>query len=297
MAFEVSDHYSKQFTANTELLLQRTGPKLLPYVTMASYEGESAQVVKQFGEVEFNTAAGRFEDTVWSEIEHKQRWVFPTDYDLALPIDKRDEIRMVGDLDSPYVAAMAAAYGRKVDDKIIAAVFGTAKTGTNGGTSTVHDTTNQQVAVTVGNGGSGNVGLNVEKLREARKILLSQEVDLTMEMPVIVCKAKQLDDMLGETEVTSADYAAVKALVNGEIDTFMGFKFIHNEGLLATADPYTRVPVWVMSGMHWGTWNNLETDIGPRRDKKNTMQIFQRFTGAATRLEEKKVVEILCNEA
>lgn len=297
MAYEVDDHYSQQFTANMELLLQRMGPKLMPYVTMASYEGESAQIVKQFGEVEFNSSAGRFEDTVWSEIEHKQRWLFPTDYDLAMPIDKRDEIRMIGDLQSPYVMAMAAAYGRKVDDIIIDAVFATAKTGVNGGTDTDHDTANQQVAVTVGNGGSGNVGLNVAKLREARRILLAGHVDLDRETAVIAVKAKQLDDLLGETEVTSSDYNAVKALVNGEIDTFLGFKFVHHEGLNATADPYTRVPVWVPSGMHFGTWNNLDTDIGPRRDKKNTMQIFQTFTAASTRLQEAKVVEILCNEA
>lgn len=293
MAFEVADHYSKQFTANTELLLQRMGPKLMPYVTMSGYEGESAQVVKQFGEVEFNTAAGRFEDTVWSEIEHKQRWVFPTDYDLSLPVDKRDEIRLIGDLQSPYVAAMAAAYGRKIDDIIIAATFAVAQTGTNGGTQTSHPS-GQQIAH---NFGAGGTGLSIEKLREARRILLANEVDLDRETAVVVVRAKQLDDMLAQTEVTSADYNSVKALVQGEIDTFLGFKFVHNEGILATTDPYTRVPVWVPSGMHFGSWNNLETDIGPRRDKKNTMQIFQRFTAAATRLEEKKVVEILCSEA
>lgn len=294
MAYEVADHYSKQFTANTELLLQRMGPKLLPYVTTASYQGESAQVVKQFGSVEFNQATGRFEDTVWSEIEHKQRWIFPTDYDLALPIDKRDEIRMVGDLQSPYVKAMAVSYGRKIDDIIVDAVFAAARTGVSGGTSTAHATSTQQIAYNFASAGNG---LTVEKLREARRILLANEVDLEREKAVIAVKAKQLDDMLGQVEVTSTDYAAVKALVQGQVDTFMGFKFVHFEGLDATADPYTRVPVWVPSGMHLGTWNGLETDIGPRRDKKNTMQIFMRFTAAATRLEEKKVVEILCSEA
>jgi hypothetical protein len=289
MAYEVSDHYSKQFTANTELLLQRTGPKLLPFVTMASYEGESAQIVKQFGSVEFNSAAGRFEDTVWSEIEHKQRWIFPTDYDLALPIDKRDEIRMVGELQSPYVAAMAKAYGRKVDDIIVDAMFAASRTGVNGGTSTTHPS-GQQVAAAA-------TGLTIAKLRSALKILRENEIDLDVEKPLIAVTAKQLDNLLGTTEVTSADYNSVKALVNGDIDTFLGFKFIHTQALDADGSSNRRVPVWVPSGVHFGTWNGLETDIGPRRDKKNTMQIFMRFTAAATRVEEKKVVEIQCVES
>lgn len=295
MAFEVADHYSKQFTANVELLLQRMGPKLLPYVTSASYEGESAQVVKQFGEVSFNSSAGRFEDTVWSELEHKQRWIFPTDYDLALPIDKRDDIRMIGTLQSPYVMAMAAAHGRELDDIIINAIFADARTGTNGGTSTSHDTSNQQVAVTIGNGGAGDVGLNVEKLRAAKRKLLQAHVDLDRETAVIAVNAVQLDNLLGETEVTSADYNSVKALVNGDIDTFMGFRFVKSEAIGVDANDDYRVPVWVPSAMHLGTWMGLETDIGPRRDKKNTMQVFMRFTAAATRLEERKVVEILCD--
>lgn len=286
MAYEVADHYSKQFTANTELLLQRMGPKLLPYVTTASYQGESAQVVKQFGSVEFNGATGRFEDTVWSEIEHKQRWIFPSDYDLALPIDKRDEIRMVGDLQSPYVKAMVTAYGRKVDDIIIASFLAAARTGTNGGTSTVHDTTNQQIAASA-------TGLTVAKLRAARKKFLANEVDLDREPALIAVTAEELDDLLGATEVTSSDYNTVKALVNGQIDTFLGFKFIHTEGLTSSGGN-RQVIAWVPSGFHFATWNALETDIGPRRDKKNTMQVFMRFTAAATRLEEKKVVEILC---
>lgn len=288
MAGEVYDHYSKQFTANAELVLQRMGPKLLPLVTTAPYEGESAQVVKRFGEVEFNSSAGRFEDTTWSEIEHTQRWIFPTDYDLALPIDKRDEIRMIGDLNSPYLQAMVAGWGRKIDDIIISAFFADAKTGTNGGTSTAFDSGNQIAA--------SATGLTIAKLRTARKLLKQNHVDLDREMPIIAVTAKQTDDLLGATEVQSADYNTVKALVNGEVDTFMGFKFVSNEGLGVDGSSNRRIPVWVPSGMHYGSWMNVETDIGPRRDKKNTMQIFMRFTGAATRLDEKKVVEILCAE-
>ena len=101
-AFEIPDHYYKQFTTNVELLLQQKTPKFMGTVSMGSYSGEAAQVVKQFGEVEFESRLTRNEDTTFSDIEHKQRWVYPSDYDLALPVDKIDEIRMLNSPLSPY---------------------------------------------------------------------------------------------------------------------------------------------------------------------------------------------------
>jgi hypothetical protein len=38
--------------------------------------------------------------------------------------------------------------------------------------------------------------------------------------------AQMLDDLLATTEVTSSDYNSVKTLVNGELNTFLGLKFI-----------------------------------------------------------------------
>src|SRR6476661_82626 len=102
MAYEIPDHYHKSFTTNVELLLQQKMPRFMQAVTMGSYSGESAQVVKQFGLVDFQDRDVRNEDTQFSVIEHKQRWVFPNDYDLALPVDKIDEIRMLNSPQSPY---------------------------------------------------------------------------------------------------------------------------------------------------------------------------------------------------
>jgi hypothetical protein len=41
----------------------------------------------------------------------------------------------------------------------------------------------------------------------------------------MLISAAGLEGLLGETPVTSTDYNSVKALVNGELDTFVGFKF------------------------------------------------------------------------
>lgn len=68
----------------------------------------------------------------------------------------------------------------------------------------------------------GTEGLTLAKVRKAKKALDKNGVPNTERY--FVCGASQLnDDLLGSTEVTSSDYNSVKALVNGELNTFLGF--------------------------------------------------------------------------
>ncbi len=70
----------------------------------------------------------------------------------------------------------------------------------------------------------GTDGLTLAKARKAKKALDKNGVPNTERY--FVCGAAQLnDDLLGSTEVTSSDYNSVKALVNGELNTFLGFKW------------------------------------------------------------------------
>lgn len=298
MAFEIPSHYSQSFTTNTELLLQELMHEFEGTYTLSAYTGESAQVVKQFGDVEFGEKTGRFEDTTFSSVEHKQRWVLPTDYDLALPVEKQDEIRMLNSPLSSYVQAMGAAWNRKKDSVINAALLGTSQTGKNGVTGTVFDTNNTIAVNAVEPGGTPtNSGLTIEKLIQVRQAMKEAKVNLKMETPYVGTTAKQKSDLLRATEVGSADYNQVKALVDGEIDTFMGFKFIEHESLLVDGSSFRRCPVWVKSGIHMGIWDGLTTEIGPRPDKKYLTQVFMAGTMGATRTQEGKVHEILCEEA
>jgi hypothetical protein len=295
MAFEIPDHYSRSFTTNVELLLQQEDSRFSDCVTQATYTGEQAQVVKQFGEVEFQEKTSRLADTNFSEIEHRQRWAFPTDYDLALPVEKEDEIRMLDSPVSPYTSAMSAAWNRKKDAVIVAAALGTAKTGKNGGTSTSFDSTNFQVAVDfVLAGGTLTSGLTIAKLTEAKRMLDAAECPMMGRY--FGAGSTQFQDLLNTTQITSADYNTVKALVNGEVDTFLGFKFKRYEGFTSASSVRSCI-AWHKTGLHLGTWNGLETKIGERPDKKYLVQVFMKGTVGATRTNEEKVVEVLCSEA
>lgn len=285
--FEIPDHFSKHFTTNVELLLQETKPVMLEGVGMASYRGEAAQVIKQFGEVEFIEKVARHADTQFSSIEHKQRWVFPTDYTLALPVDKEDDQRALNSPTSSYAIAMRAAWARKQNATVRDALLGDANTGKNGSTVTAFDTANQQIA-------AGGNGLTIAKLREARMKFTENFVEPSDKLYMAI-KAKQTDDLLATTEIGSFDYNSVKALVQGETDFFMGFKFIPYQNLTATGTD-DRVIAWAKSGIVLATWNGLETRIDERKDKEYTVQVFMKGTIGATRTQEQKVIEILCNQ-
>lgn len=291
MSDQISTAFVQQYSTNVGLLLQQRGSKLRDAVSVGSYTGKAAKAVEQIGSVTAQARTSRHSDTPLISTPHDARWVFPTDYEWADLIDDQDKLRMLIDPTSPYAINGAYALGRAMDNLIISAALGTAKTGENGTTSTVFDTTNQQVTV-----GGTPTGLTVAKLRSAKKILLANEVDVEMDPLYIAVTAKQLDDLLGTTEVTSSDYNTVKALVQGQVDTFMGFKFIHTELLGVNGSSHRRVVAWAKSGLHLGMWNDINSKIDTRADKSYATQVYVKGTFGATRTEEKKVVEILCAE-
>ena len=71
---------------------------------------------------------------------------------------------------------------------------------------------------------AGGTKLLVAKVRAAAKAL--NAVEAPMEDRYFLTDHQGLDSLLEQTEVTSSDYNAVKALVHGDVDTYLGFKFI-----------------------------------------------------------------------
>jgi len=293
MSFNVTTHFVQQYTTNVQLLLQQKGSKLRDAVSVGSYTGKAAKAIEQVGSVEAQKRVVRHGDTPLISTPADARWVFPTDYEWADLIDDQDKLRMLIDPQSSYAQNGAYALGRAMDDEIISAFFGTSKTGENGSTNTSFPA-GQQVAVTVGS--TGNTGLNIAKLREAKRVLMANEVDIDNDPLFCVISAQQHDDLLNEAQAISLDYNTRPVLVDGKITAFMGFNFIHSERLDVDGSSYRRVAAFAKSGMHLGMWNDISTMISERADKGYATQVYVKGTFGATRTEEKKVVEIKCAE-
>ena len=285
----IAEHHILQFTSNVELLLQQRQSRLMGKTGSSNYKGDAAQVVLQYGALEMTANTNWTDNTPISNADHQQRWCLPTDKELGLFVTKEDEIRMLADPRSPYTEIVRAAYARTVDATIAAAAFADAKTGPYNAMVNTAFPAAQMIG-----GATATDGLTLAKLTQAREMLDAAEVE-DFDTRYIVCSAQQITNLLSDDKVTSSDYATVKALVNGEINTFMGFEFVRYEGLpLATK---TRSCIaYAKSGLHFGTWNGLDLRVDQRPDKKYVYQIYGKCTLGATRTQEKKVIKINCLE-
>ena len=114
---------------------------------------------------------------------------------------------------------------------------------------------------------------------------------------VFVVNAKMLTNLYGTTEIKSVDYNSVKALSDGAINTFLGFKFVRTERLAYTASVNTRFCLaFSRSCMGMGIGKDIVSSIDILPGKNLSAQVYARMSIAATRLEDEGVVEVACFE-
>jgi hypothetical protein len=294
MSYQVPTHHVQQFGRNVMFLSQQMGSVLRSCVMEEQITGDRAYI-DQLGPVEAQPLVSRHDDTPLISTPHRRRRLTPTPAAWADLIDNEDRVRTINELTSPYARQAAMAFGRLIDRKIIAAAFATSYTGQDG-TTTVPFPSSNQIAHNSTNYGSATTGLNIGKLIDAKVRLGLGDVDPNEEL-FIACTARQIGDLLSSTTVTSADYNTVKALVNGEINSFMGFTFKVTNLIQTNSSGHRRVIAWARSGLGLGVAQELRVEIEPRPDKNYAMQVWASHDVGATRLEEAKVIEIICQEA
>jgi hypothetical protein len=291
----IPDHYTTQFDSNWKHLVQQKNSALKQYVTIDSIEGKEKSY-NQIDATSMTMITDRSGDTRISDQTMAKRWIRPQQYDCAKLVDEWDE-QLLGEVvlpTSPIIQSHGQAYARTCDSIIIGALGGTAFTGTTGTTATVLPA-GQKVAVNyVETGVAVNSGLTIGKLRAAKFLFDSNEVDEEEER-IMVVSAKQLQDLLRTVEATSADYNSVRALVDGALNTFMGFKFRRSQ-LLTKVSTVRSCYAYVKSGVILAE-RGLKTHMDVRTDLSHSLQIRSVASLAAVRMEEKKVVEIACDEA
>ncbi|MAH46171.1 hypothetical protein CMI37_10090 [Candidatus Pacearchaeota archaeon] len=286
MSTQITTAFVNQFSANVALLSQQTVSKLRKAVRVESVTGEKA-FFDQVGSVAAVKKTSRHADTPLVTTPHSRRMATMSDYIWADLIDDQDKLRMLADPTSTYAQAAASALGRAMDDEIITAAIGTAKTGATGSTSTTLPA-GQKVA-------HGSAGLTIAKLISAKKILDANDVDPSIKRWIAV-SPEQIEDLLNNTTVTSSDFNTVRALATGEVNTFVGFEFINSNRLNTDSTPSRQVIAWAEDGITLALGSDIKTKIDERPDKSYSMQVFAQLTVGAVRMEEEKVVEIACNE-
>ena len=288
MSSQITTAFVEQYSANIQMLSQQMGSLLRDAVRIESIVGKDAYF-DQIGKVTAQLKVSRHSDTPQIDTPHSRRRCSLADYEFADLIDQQDKVRLLIDPTSSYAKAAADAMGRAMDDVIIAAALGTANTGVSGGTAVALPAAN---ITAVGTGGANT--MNIAKLALAKQKLDAGDVDPSIKRHIVVSPT-EIQDLLNNTTVTSSDFNTVKALVQGEIDSFMGFKFHVSNRLTTNGAGNTQCIAFAEDGILLGIGKDVTARIDERSDKSYATQVYYCQTIGATRMEEAKVISVLAN--
>lgn len=296
MSFEVTTAFVKQYHSVVEMLVQQKGSRLRSCVRNEGQNSEE-QFWDQIGPTEVQEITNRHGDSPLVSTHHDRRAVSLRFFDWGDLIDNIDKVQMLIDPANPYTQNAVAAMGRKMDDIILSAMFADARTGKTGSTLVPFPAA-QQIAAAFGGAASG---LTITKLIEARRLMLAANVDGDVsqdlgEEAYIGVTAKQIANLLATTQVTNSDYNTIKALVAGQVNSYMGFSFKHTERVLLDGSNNRRVPAWVASGLLFAVNPNISATVVQRWDKRGSWYPYVKAGFGGVRMQEPKIVEIKCDE-
>jgi hypothetical protein len=204
-----------------------------------------------------------------------------SDWNAAEYSDIFNQAKVNFDERSELVKVVANAIGRRQDQLILDALAGSSTA----------------LSVTEDEGGT-DTGLNVAKLRAAKKLLDKNNVP--MDNRHIIIHANSLSSLLAETAVTSTDFNTVRALVSGELNTFLGFTF-HTIGDRAEGG----LPIATSERKLWAFHRDAigyAEGIAPRTEinyipEKTSWLVNAVFSAGAIAIDAEGIVEIQTTDA
>lgn len=289
---KITAAFVQQFHNTYEVAAMQNESRLLKTsVNRGAIEGESF-TINDMGQVEMQPSGERFGDTNWQIPDTGVRTALMSDFDCFIPIENRDLPKLKATPNDKYMKNLISARNRKTDDIIYQALVGGVTR------TTVNDAGVKSVATVnlpVGQIILSAFGTLKEKLAKAKSLFRKNEVDEhNGETLYILYTSTMLEDILGDTTLTSADYMAGKMLQEGGVGgKWMGFNWIPYEKLNqgATAGEL-RTVAYCGSAVHFGDAPITGFDISTRPDKKNIKQVGGVHSFGAGRANELKVVAI-----
>lgn len=315
---QIPKHYADMFKANVFHKVQQSSSVLGAGVRRESH-GPGAETVfyDAYEKTQTNKRIERAQATQLVEIGRDRRAVRADWWDWATVIDKIDTAKTVHLPESPLVQAATYAFNRTKDEVIYEAALGTAYTGRKG-TDLVALPTSQKIVAFDGTTTADIANLNIRTLARIKRKFWDNNIGTGADlypnaMFHIALKGAQIEQMLNDDTITSADYNSLRALVRGDIDTFMGFKFhIYNglaqddtqitysnttgaigSGTNTGTAVYDRALVWYTDGILLSSGQDMRVKISERDDLSYVKQIYADMHLGATRMEEEKVVELI----
>lgn len=302
MALEqVEETFVKQYSDNVLYAASQTMSKLYPHVTHDSVNAEE-KYYDYYGTVEMLEKTQRFGDSPINATPRSSRRLALFAYETGEPLDSFDVVRTLNDPASPILLRHGQAVARQFDRTIINAALGGAYVGRKN-PQLVNLPSSQLVAVNdhTFDSGSGVAGLTLSKLIKVKDVFGMADVDTDTGINLAVTQ-RQLSNLLSDTTITSADYNTVRALVNGEINQFMGISFKKVSPTILprvqeSSNWSRRCVAFMNDSVVLGQPSNgQKAEIGKRPDKGFAWYAYMELFVGATRTDEDKVIEVRCDE-
>lgn len=204
-----------------------------------------------------------------------------SDFNAAEYSDIFSQAKVNFDERQELVQVVAGAMGRRQDQMILDALNGSS------------------TSLTVANSiGGSNTNMNIAKLREAKRLL--DKGNVPPDGRHIIIHANGLSNLLSETSVTSSDFNSVKALVQGEINTYLGFTFHvlgdRSEGGLPIDGSLDRTCyAFHKDAVGYGEGIAMRTEINYIAEKTSWL-VNEVFSAGAIAIDDEGIVKITCRE-
>lgn len=312
MAFEITTSFVEQYRSTILFLSQQMDTRL-----RATCQEESVVGRNFYGE-RIGANAGqdieeRHGDTPLNPTQYSRRRGTMVDWDIADLVDKLDQKKLLISPTSTVIRSFFAAANRRIDQHIYDALGGTAAAGQSGGTTINNydidecrlvDSAGAVVTAGSNHSDAGETALTIAKLLTCKQLLDEGDIDPARQRYFLL-NPYNIAQLLNTTEVKSIDYNTVKALAQGKIDTFMGFKFImlqdkkdatkgHLRDSEAQTNPDEAVEcyAWAQDAIKLGVGQDITTRMTERDDKRYSLQPYMAHSFGAVRVEGPAVVEI-----
>jgi len=301
MSVQIPVAFVDQYKDNILLLSQEETALLRGCCRMEDMTGDT-MYVERIGATSMQPKNVRHGNTPQIDTPHSRRKLSVADYNWADLIDSTDKLKMLIDPQSVYVRNAVAAANRQIDDVIIAALGGAAYSGHTGGT-TVNNYDVGECRLVDGDGTIAAAGSNhsavtetaltIAKLLTCKQLLDDAHIN-DRRQRYFLCNPYNINQLLNTTEVKSADYNTVRALAQGQIDTFMGFKFIKHTELPADTEDAgcTVCYAFAQDAIVLSIAEEPTVRIDELPTKCYSVQIYVEQSLGATRVEGPAVVEI-----
>jgi len=272
MSINLSSSASAQFDAEVKHAFQGTG-KLRDTVRVRTGVVGETHNFRTMGKGSAGLRGASSSDVDPMDVAHAKVACSLGDYVAPEYTDIFDSAEVNFDERTELAGTIAGALGRRVDQLVLDAL---------------------SAGTTIADGGTN---MTLEKITEASRVL--SDTGAPMEGRVMVCSPQAIEKMMNTSTITSADYNALRVLMSGEMNTFMGFEWkmieTRTEGGLAIASNIRDCFAYHKSAVGLAIGIDVSTEVNYVPEKVSWLSLGKVKAGAVT-IDDTGVVKVQIDE-